>query len=554
MIKKLLLGLFIIINCAAIGQTPTWTWSKSHGARLDNNSHISSIKDASGNLYVCGEFEGNVVMGGLTQIAQGTIDMYVSKFDQNGNHLWTRTFGGGSNTMYPAGIAQDAAGNIYLTGSYSFLLVANGSNYYSAGNKDGYLIKLNSDGIFVWAKTFGSANLEDFRGISVYGTTVYLAGGYFGTFNAGTVTLPASNANSFDAFVMALDSSGNAMWGAAGGGAGEDYFKSVYADQNAVYAGGYVTGAATFGSYSLTTGGAGNDIAFARLSLIGSFTFAKRTGAASTDQVNAIGADNYGNMYIGGFFLATVNFGNSISLVETGAAGGAYGDGFLAKYDASGNCLWARKMGAANSDDVTTNISVSPNGYVYICGYYHGSVALSSSVTPSVALTSIGGMDGFYAKYSPLGSILWGIKAGNTSDDRPKAIVRDENGYCFALGNFYGNLTLGSLPAVSSAALTISTYIARLNGFTTGLVESKADISFNLYPNPTSDRIQIELPANKFINEVELFNVTGQRVSNTEFTLPVQKTSIDVSSLSPGFYLVKVLTPEGYVSKSLEIQ
>ena len=385
---------------------------------------------------------------------------------------------------------------------------------------------------------------------------MYLAGGYFGAFNAGTVTLPTSNANSFDAFVIALDSSGNAMWGASGGGAGEDYFKSIYADQNAVYAGGYVTGASTFGSYSLATpsGGAGNDIAFARLSTTGSYTYAKSVGASSTDQVYAIGADNYGNIYIGGSFLATVNFGNAITLAETGAPNGAYGDGFLAKYDAAGNCLWARKMGASNSDDVTTNISVSPNGYVYICGYYHGSVVLSSTVTPQVSLTGIGGMDGFYAKYSPVGSILWGIKAGNGSDDRPKAIVRDENGYCFALGNFYGNLTLGTLPAISSVASTISSYIARLNGYTTGLVESKADVNFNLYPNPSSGHVQIELPVNKFINEVELFNVTGQRVLNTEFTLPVQKTSIDVSNLTPGIYLVKVLTPEGYVAKSLEIQ
>jgi hypothetical protein len=53
---------------------------------------------------------------------------------------------------------------------------------------------------------------------------------------------------------------------------------------------------------------------------------------------------------------------------------------------------------------------------------------------------------------------------------------------------------------------------------------------------------------------VEVFNVTGQRVYNNEFSLPVQKTTIELGNLSPGIYLVKVLTPEGYVSKSLEVQ
>lgn len=551
--KKLLLGLLIFVSSLAFGQTPLWTWSKTHGARLDNDSPLSSVKDASGNLYVSGVFEGTVNFGGTNVSALGSIDMYISKFDQNGTHLWTQTFGGNSNTMYSGGIAQDQAGNIYLTGSYSFLFVANGSNYYSAGNKDGYLIKLNSNGVVLWAKSFGSTGLEDFKSIACNGNNLYLAGGYFGSFTTGTVTLPTSIANSFDAFVIALDSSGTAMWAAKGGGASDDYFKSVYADANAVYAGGYVSGVSSFGTYTLNAGGAGNDIAFARISLSGTFTYAKRAGAASTDQVNSIGADSYGNIYIGGSFLATVNFGNSISLVENGIAGGSYGDGFVAKYDASGNCLWARKLGG-NSDDVVTNISVSPNGYVYVCGYYHLTATLTSVVTPQVTLSSIGGMDGFFIKYNPSGSILWGIKGGNTSDDRPKAIVRDDNGYCFALGNFYGNLTLGSLAPISSATLTISSYIARLNGFTTGLVEAKAAIAISLYPNPTSGHVEIELPASKFINEVEVFNVAGQRVLNSEFSLPLQKATIDVSKFIPGMYVVKVLTPEGYVSKSLEIQ
>jgi Secretion system C-terminal sorting domain/Beta-propeller repeat len=554
--KKLLIGLFVFINSLAFAQTPVWTWSKSHSARIDNNSNISSIKDANGNLYVCGEFEGTVNFGGTFSTALGFVDMYVSKFDQAGNHLWTKTYGGASNTMYPSGIAQDQAGNIYLTGSFSFVLNIGFQTYLSAGNKDGYLFKLAPDGTHLWTKTFGSSGLEDVKSISCYGTNIYLAGGYFGSFTVDATSLPTSTSSSFDAFVIAMDSTGTAMWSAHGGGAGEDYFKSVFVNQNAVYAGGYVTGAATFGTYTLNTGSAANDIAFARLSLTGTFTYAKRLGAASTDQVNSIGADDAGNMYIGGVFLATVNFGNSITLAETGAPNGANGDGFIAKFDPNGLCLWARKMGSGVTDDGTYNISVSPNGYVYACGFYHGTVILTSAVTPQVSLSNLGGMDGFFVKYNPSGSILWAIKAGNSTDDRAKVIVRDENGYCFGLGIFYGNLTLGSLPAITSSTVpnTTSTYIARLNGFTTGLVESKANINFSMFPNPSSGNVQIELPTGKFINEVEVFNVTGQRVFNSELTLPVQKTSVDLNNLSPGIYLVKILTPEGYVSKSLEIQ
>ena len=443
-------------------QTPAWVWAKSVGARLDNQSKVCASRDASGGIIVSGQFDQAAPFGANNLAPSGTIDLYVTKFDQTGTPAWARGFGGMSNIMFPGGSVIDAAGNIYLAGSYSFGMTINGINYYSAGDKDGYIIKLDPTGNVVWVKSFGSATPQEFNAIAINGNKIYIAGSYMGSFSAGSVNLPASNGGSSDAMVIAFDTAGTALWAAAGGGADQDYYYSVAASATAVYASGTVRGnTATFGTKTVTPSGAADDMLVTRMTSTGTFDLAKSFGSSSTDQATCIGYDSYGNIYIAGNFLGTVSFGGPATITSNGTS--TYSDGFLAKLNSAGYGLWACKQGGA-SDDITTGMEVGINGYIYLCGYYSNGQGTLTSTTTSINLTNTGGADGFAAKYNPNGGILWGIKAANGSDDRPKAIVSDANGYCYLMGNFFGAMTLGSLNPVNSLPTNIGTYIGRLNG------------------------------------------------------------------------------------------
>ena len=277
----------------------------------------------------------------------------------------------------------------------------------------------------------------------------------------------------------------------------------------------------------------------------------KSFGSSSTDQATCIGYDSYGNIYIAGNFLGTVSFGGPATITSNGTS--TYSDGFLAKLNSAGYGLWACKQGGA-SDDITTGMEVGINGYIYLCGYYSNGQGTLTSTTTSINLTNTGGADGFAAKYNPNGGILWGIKAANGSDDRPKAIVSDANGYCYLMGNFFGAMTLGSLNPVNSLPTNIGTYIGRLNGFTTGMQEVKANYNFLLYPNPTTGQVNIELPDGKYMNQVEVYALNGQRVHHVEMDMPLKSTSMDLTGLPSGMYQVKVLTPDGYANKAIEIR
>jgi hypothetical protein len=552
--KKNLLVVALVLICtnALYAQTPAWVWAKSVGARLDNEAKVTAVKDATGGIIVSGQFDANAPFGAANIPVTGTIDLYATKFDQSGTPVWAKGFGGMSNIMFPGGIVMDGSGNIYLAGSYSFGMTINGNNYYSAGDKDGYLIKLDPNGNVVWVKSFGSSTPQAFNAIAINGNTIYVAGAYSGTFNAGSVTIPASNAGSTDAMVIAFDTAGTALWSATGGGADEDYFYGVSASSTNVYASGAVRGSsATFGTTNLTGSGSADDILVTRLTSNGSFDLAKRFGSASTDQGTCIGYDSFGNIYVSGSFLGTVNFGGA-SITSSGA--NTYSDGFVAKLNSAGWGLWACRQGGA-SDDITTSMEVGLNGYVYICGYYNNStVTLTTTTGSPVNLTNTGGADGFAAKYNPSGKILWGVKAANTSDDRPKAIISDNNGYCYVMGNFFGSMTLGTLNPVNSLPTNVGTYIGRLNGFTTGFQEVKAPINFLLYPNPTTGQVNIELPEGNYMNEIEVYSITGQRVHHVEMNMPLKSTSIDLGGLTAGVYQVKVLTPDGYSNQSIQIK
>lgn len=552
--KKNLLVLVLALLCsnAMNAQAPAWVWAKSVGARLDNQSKVCAVKDASGGIIVSGQFDQNAPFGASNLALTGTVDLYATKFDQSGTPVWAKGFGGLSNSISIGGMSTDAAGNIYIVGSYTFLMTINGINYYSAGDKDGFIIKLDPNGNVIWVKSFGSATTQDFNAIAINGNKVYVAGAYMGSFAAGSITLAASNNGSSDAMVIAFDTAGTALWASTGGGSDQDYFFSVSASSSAVYAAGAVRGSsASFGSINLTGSGSADDILMTRLTTAGTYDLAKRIGSTNTDQALNIGNDANGNIYISGDFLGTVNFGGTVSLTSNG--GSTYTDGFLAKYNSTGVCQWACRQGGA-SDDITTGMEVAANGYVYLCGYYSNGTATLTSTTTSVNLTNMGGADGFAAKYNPNGGILWGIKLGNMSDDRPKTIVSDNIGYCYVMGNFFGSITLGSLNPVISLPTNIATYIGRLNGFTTGIQEVKTNYNFSLYPNPTTGQVNIELPEGKYMQEVDVYSINGQRVHHTELSLPLNSTLLDLAGLSKGIYQVKVLTPDGYANKAIEVK
>jgi outer membrane protein assembly factor BamB len=102
-------------------QAPSWVWAKSVG----NAQSPRIAVDASGNVYVTGSFsDDRLTFGSITLIRNKETtefipraDMFVVKYDPNGQVLWAKS-AGGSEDEYARDIAVDARGNVYVIGEF----------------------------------------------------------------------------------------------------------------------------------------------------------------------------------------------------------------------------------------------------------------------------------------------------------------------------------------------------------------------------------------------------------------------------------------------------
>ena len=125
-------------------------------------------------------------------------------------------------------------------------------------------------------------------------------------------------------------------------------------------------------------------------------------------------ADGSGNVYVCGMAVGQTDFGSGITSSAVGE-----GDIFVAKYDKTGKCLWA-KMGGSASWDQALDITIDANNDIYITGELGGD--LNSAFFSGVV--GFGKLDAFVSKLSgSTGSVLWFKAIGGAGDDRGTGVA-----------------------------------------------------------------------------------------------------------------------------------
>jgi len=203
-------------------------WVKS----VDCASGTNIAVDAAGNCYITGQFSCSVITFGsvsLTNSAGLSADMFIVKYDTNGNVVWAKSAGGvginGTNTTcVGVDIAVDANENPYVTGYFYGPDIIFGSdtliNVAGIGN-DMFIVKYDASGTVVWAKSAGGSTYDLGNCIvtDINGNN-YVGGNFYGTITFGSTTL--TSAGDSDAFIVKYDASGTALWAKSiGGGKGD---------------------------------------------------------------------------------------------------------------------------------------------------------------------------------------------------------------------------------------------------------------------------------------------------------------------------------------------
>jgi hypothetical protein len=114
----------------------------------------------------------------------------------------------------------------------------------------------------------------------------------------------------------------------------------------------------------------------------------KSEGGTFRDIANSIDCEQSGSFVVGGWTASsTLTIGTTV-LTNEGS-----NDIWLAKYDSSGNVLWAKSAGISGLEDCG-GIAISPKGDIYIAGWYDS----SAIHLDNIILINYGGTDIFTAK------------------------------------------------------------------------------------------------------------------------------------------------------------
>lgn len=299
----------------------TLLWAKSAGGNGGEKA-LGISYDAAGNLYICGDYEDTCTFSSSTTLyCSGIRDIFIAKYDANGNFQWARK-AGGTGRDEALGIKCDAAGNCYVTGFYSDNCMFGSTNYTTTSNSffDGFLAKYDTNGNLSWVKTVGG--LYDEVGWSVTmdnAGMIYMSGEFNATGNFGSTQI-YTNGNA-DAFVAKYDAAGNVIWAKGVGGPLIDRARGVGTDGTNIFITGQFGGTATMGPAALAAADS-SDVFFASLTNSGAITNALSVSGApdATESLGyesgiAITGDASGNVYATGSLLDGGTFG-SIALTK----------------------------------------------------------------------------------------------------------------------------------------------------------------------------------------------------------------------------------------------
>jgi hypothetical protein len=240
-------------------------WVKGAGSPLSDLGTMDNSTDGAGNIYINGGFSGGWMKFDTFQLNKigGGLQMFTAKYDSSGNFIWARCAGGTSfgGSVYPASIAADSAGSVFLTGTFGDKPLNFGtlslSPFSTGGDHDAYIAKYSTDGQFQWAKKAGWLSFDEGQGIAVDNSDNVYTAGYFTQIawfdNADTLT------TSDNSTYLACYSKGGSLKWASDCGPKRMFTSVALGKGQKIYLGGEFTAASvSFGNWMLSNNGASN--------------------------------------------------------------------------------------------------------------------------------------------------------------------------------------------------------------------------------------------------------------------------------------------------------
>ena len=329
--------------------------------------------------------------------------------------LWNVTYNGGG-TDEANGVAVDASGNVYVTGT---------KNMFNGNIDDWCTIKYSSSGAVVWNKVYDSGNYDSAQDVAVDSSGyVYVTGSSLIGSELAIRTIkydPDGNiiwnkvydngrnhANS-----VAVDSYGN-VYVTGGWDNGYEYdYRTIKYDPNGniiwtrTYAEGYeAEGVAVDASGNVYVTGVGSEEwgwCTIKYDPNGNLVWSRENFSGEDPEANDVAVDFRGDVYVTGIFGQDW-----------------YSQWRTIKYDSDGNVLWEKRYGVVDEEfHFAEGVAVDYRGNVYVAGYSYNENFVTDYRT---------------IKYDSNGNVVWNVVYDSGGRDFAQGVAVDSYGNVYVAG------------------------------------------------------------------------------------------------------------------------
>lgn len=523
-----------LISCFIIVKTSNgqiWIWAKQAGGNNLDKSDIQLLCiDGGGNTYFAGIFYSNPCYFQTdTLVPNGIYDFYIAKYDAGGNEVWVKSFGGNNTTL----MQQESIHSINYCKNSNVLIIS-GAYYGTAefGNDTltgspvgNFIFSMDTSGSFNWVKQANNLQLltSDENGV-IYAQHFFSTPGSIDTF----AVTPGI-------WLAKYGENGNFLWAkkkfnTSFTTVGVDaYFSKIISKTNKIYGIGFCfVDTFTVDTITVFANFSSGQYIIGCFDTSGTTLWVKSCSGQNSHSTCDIDVDNANNTYITGPFNHSAIFEQDTLYSNNGVAS----DFFIAKYDSSGNNIWAQQGHSSYQTSVAYSLTLDNTNGFYITGFMKDSVTFGNDTIVSGAIGDL-----FVARYDSGGGCT-GVR--HLSNASGKAIVCDSNGHIYVTGSFSSTASFGPITLTSLGQSDI--FVAKRDAIA-GIEEigERRSNQLLIYANPTTGKCNVTIP-DEFKQERKLtlliFDNSGKLIQQVPVELNEDKVRINLEAEAKGVYNV----------------
>ncbi len=303
-------------------------------------------------MIVTGYFYGTTQIGQDEYTSFGSQDVFIAKYDSEGDFLWSYR-AGGPMADYITGLTVDNEQNLVISGYFYDAITFGDTTIYSSGSSDVYMAKFDADGELLWVTSAGGSSSDQARSVSCDPDgNVLVSGSFYYDITLGDTTL--STMDPVGVFIAKYLPDGQLDQAFQLNGTyltPEVYIKQARGGISIFPA---ISEQVVFGNKTFDAGEFNQDIFTAKYDATCKLEWARHAYSFASDQVMGIETDSYNNLYLTGHYLDTIHF-DLITLPYTLCCGSR--EIFIVSYNAAGDVLWGDQITGtrANIQSVAMN-------------------------------------------------------------------------------------------------------------------------------------------------------------------------------------------------------